>query len=275
MADKRMFSKLIVDSDAFLDMPLSTQALYFHLSMRADDEGFINNPKKIMRMISASQNELEILIGKRFILVFDSGVIVIKHWKIHNWIRTDRIKPTVNSIERMQLVIKDNGSYTEGQADVRQVSDKCPHSTVQISIDKISNNTYSLPSDYIEDIGIIVDDFVDKFNEAFIKQIPDQDKSAIRNSIYKNKKAIEAEYITIEIFLKTVLKRILDLASDAKKAGKPIGMPVNYFFKGCFGPDKYLWRQTRQEENENKGGYHKPLMRKFEQEHSPVAGIKL
>jgi len=135
------------------------------------------------------------------------------------------------------------------------------------------NNTYCTPSGYIEDIGAVVDNFVDKFNEAFIKNIPDKDKAAIRNSIYKHKKAIEAEYITIEIFLKTVLKRMIDLASDAKKTGKPIDFPSNYFFKGCFGPDKYLWRQTRQEEN--MGGYHKPLMKEFEQKHSPVAGIKL
>ena len=89
MATRRMFSQSITDSDAFLDMPLSTQALYFHLSMKADDDGFVNSPKRIQRNIGASDDDLKILIAKRFILVFESGIIVIKHWKIHNYIQSD------------------------------------------------------------------------------------------------------------------------------------------------------------------------------------------
>jgi hypothetical protein len=107
-----MFAKTIIDSDAFIDMPLSTQALYFHLSMRADDEGFINNPRKIMRMIGASDDDLKVLIGKRFIIPFESGIVVIKHWKIHNYIRGDRKKDT-NYVEEMALLAeKENGTYT-------------------------------------------------------------------------------------------------------------------------------------------------------------------
>ena len=123
MAERRMFAKTIIDSDAFLDMPLSTQALYFHLSMRADDEGFINNPKKIMRMISASNNDIDILIAKKFIIPFDSGIVVIKHWKIHNYIRGDRITATKYEDEKALLSVKDNGAYTLN--NVRQLSDKC------------------------------------------------------------------------------------------------------------------------------------------------------
>ena len=108
-----MFAKTIIDSDAFIDMPLSTQALYFHLSMRADDEGFINNPKKIQRMIGGSDDDLKLLIAKRFILPFDSGVVVIKHWKIHNYIQKDRFKETLYKEERSQLTVKKNGAYTE------------------------------------------------------------------------------------------------------------------------------------------------------------------
>lgn len=113
MAERRMFAKTIIDSDPFLDMPLSTQALYFHLSMRADDDGFINNPKKIQRMIGASDDDLKVLIMKRFILPFDSGVVVIKHWRMHNYIRNDRYKETVYQEEKSQLLLKENGSYTE------------------------------------------------------------------------------------------------------------------------------------------------------------------
>jgi hypothetical protein len=107
-----MFAKTIIDSDAFLDMPMSTQALYFHLSMRADDDGFINNPKRIQRMIGASDDDLKLLIAKSFIITFESGVVVIKHWKIHNYIRNDRYKPTTYEDEKALLVEKDNKAYT-------------------------------------------------------------------------------------------------------------------------------------------------------------------
>lgn len=113
MAERRMFAKTIIDSDAFLDMPLSAQALYFHLSMRADDDGFINNPKKIQRMIGASDDDCKLLILKRFIITFESGVIVIKHWRIHNYIQKDRYKPTIYQEEKSQLAVKENKAYTE------------------------------------------------------------------------------------------------------------------------------------------------------------------
>lgn len=112
MAERRMFAKTIIDSDMFLDMPLSTQALYFHLSMRADDEGFINNPRKIQRMIGASDDDLKVLAAKKFIIPFDSGIVVIKHWKIHNYIRGDRKKETVYIDEMELLTEKENGAYT-------------------------------------------------------------------------------------------------------------------------------------------------------------------
>lgn len=113
MAERRMFAKTIVDSDAFLDMPLSAQSLYFHLAMRADDDGFINNPKKIQRMIGAADDDLKLLIAKRFVLVFESGVIVIKHWRLHNTLRKDRYKPTIYQEEFQKLSLKDDGGYTD------------------------------------------------------------------------------------------------------------------------------------------------------------------
>lgn len=113
MAERRMFAKKIIDSDAFLDMPLSTQSLYFHLSMRADDEGFINNPKRIQRMIGASDDDCKLLIAKGFILVFETGVIVIKHWKIHNYIQKDRFKPTICLEEKREIVTEEDGTYTQ------------------------------------------------------------------------------------------------------------------------------------------------------------------
>ncbi len=112
MAERRMFAKTIIDSDAFLDMPMSTQALYFHLSMRADDDGFINNPKRIQRMVGAGDDDLKLLIAKSFIITFDSGVVVIKHWRIHNYIQNDRYKPTTYAEEKALLSVKPNKAYT-------------------------------------------------------------------------------------------------------------------------------------------------------------------
>lgn len=113
MAERRMFAKTIIDSDAFLSMPMSTQALYFHLAMRADDDGFVNAPRKIARMLGAADDDMKILIGKRYILAFASGVIVIKHWRIHNYLQSDRYKPTLYQEEKATLVLKGNKSYTE------------------------------------------------------------------------------------------------------------------------------------------------------------------
>ena len=112
MAQKRMFSQQIIDSDAFLEMPLSAQALYFHLSMRADDDGFVNNPVKIGRIINASSDDLKILLAKNFIISFQNGVIVIKHWRINNYLRKDRYTETVYLDEKAQLDVKENGAYT-------------------------------------------------------------------------------------------------------------------------------------------------------------------
>ena len=112
MAERRMFAKTIADSDAFLEMPQTSQNLYFHLSMRADDDGFVNNPKRIQRMVGCSDDDMRILIGKSFIIPFESGIIVIKHWRINNYIQKDRYKPTVYQDEYAQLKIKENGAYT-------------------------------------------------------------------------------------------------------------------------------------------------------------------
>ena len=113
MAERRMFTQKIVDSDAFLDMPLSSQVLYFHLAMRADDDGFVNNPKKITRYIGAAEDDLKLLLAKRFILGFESGVIVIKHWRMHNAIKKDRYHPTEYKDEMAMLELKGNNAYTE------------------------------------------------------------------------------------------------------------------------------------------------------------------
>lgn len=112
MAQRRMFAKTIIDSDAFLDMPHSTQLLYFHLAMRADDDGFINNPKNIIRMIGCKDDDLKILLIKKFLLPFESGVVVIKHWQVHNYIQKDRYTETKYKEEKTMLQLDENKEYT-------------------------------------------------------------------------------------------------------------------------------------------------------------------
>lgn len=133
MAKKRMFSIDIVGSDAFLDLPYSAQCLYFQLGMRADDDGFVGNPKTIQRIAGTKASDLELLVKKRFLLQFPSGVVVIKHWKINNQIQKDRYTPTVYTEEYQSLYIKDNKAYTEmDKGCIQSVSEM----DTQISIDK-------------------------------------------------------------------------------------------------------------------------------------------
>jgi hypothetical protein len=126
LAERRMFAKTIIDSDAFLDMPMSARLLYYDLGMRADDDGFVNSPKKIQRIIGCSDDDVKLLIAKKFIIPFESGIIVIKHWKINNLIRSDRYSETKYKVERSMLEHDENNSYrlTNGMPDDNHVVDK-------------------------------------------------------------------------------------------------------------------------------------------------------
>ena len=125
MGERRMFTRKITESDAFLDMPSSTQMLYFHLAMNADDDGFVNNPKKIQKMCGAADDDFKLLIAKSFVILFDSGIAVIKHWKMHNYIQSDRYKPSDYVEEKSMLGIKKNKAYTldESKMEIRCIPD--------------------------------------------------------------------------------------------------------------------------------------------------------
>ena len=146
MAERRMFTKRITESDAFLDMPSSTQMLYFHFSMNADDDGFVNNPKKIQKMCGASDDDFKLLIAKSFIILFDSGIIVIKHWKMHNYIQADRYRPTDYVEEKSMLGIKSNKAYT---LDVSKMDTECIQNGYigKVSIGKVSIDKNSIDKD--------------------------------------------------------------------------------------------------------------------------------
>ena len=136
MAEKRMFSTRIIDSDAFLEMPLSTQALYFHLSMRADDDGFLNNAKRIMDMIKANQNDYDLLLAKSFIIQFPDGICVIKHWRINNYIRKDRYHETVYTEEKELLTVKKNGAYSLNSSNSDIGIPDCNHMDTESRVEK-------------------------------------------------------------------------------------------------------------------------------------------
>lgn len=134
MAERRMMSKSIIKSDTFLDMPATTQNLYFHMLLDADDDGFINAPKSIMRMIGAKDDDMKVLTAKQFVIPFESGVVVIKDWKIHNYIQNDRYKPSTLP-ERDLLNIQKDKTYTL-KSDVSRMDTECIQ-TVSIGKDRI------------------------------------------------------------------------------------------------------------------------------------------
>ena len=160
MAQRRMFNQCIVFSDAFLDMPLSARCLYFTLGMVADDDGFIGNPKSIMRQCGSSQDDLLILIDKKFVIPFEDGVVVIKHWRINNYLQKDRYKETTYLDDKDQLIVKENGAYSlKNESCIQNVyTDK----------NSIDNNIYipeleSTEFDYSE--TTIYDNIINYLNE--------------------------------------------------------------------------------------------------------------
>ena len=145
MAERRMFTKKITDSDAFIELSSSTQALYFHLNQGADDDGFNNQVQNAMFKAHASIDDLKVLLMKNFIIRFESGVIVIKHWRMHNTLRKDRYTPTSFQEELSGLDIKDNGSYTLINDGCQMVAKRLP----QDSIGKVSKDKDSIDKDSI------------------------------------------------------------------------------------------------------------------------------
>ena len=142
MANRRMFSLSVVDTDLFLDMPQSTQNLYFHLGMRADDDGFVSNTKKIMKMIGATEDDIKLLVAKQYIIPFDSGIIVIKHWRMNNYLRNDRYKETNYKEEKGKIVVDENLVYQMDTIGIHRLGKD------SIGKDKYKNNNKEEIFDY-------------------------------------------------------------------------------------------------------------------------------
>ena len=230
MANKAIFSKTIIDTDAFLEMPATTQNLYFHLNMHADDDGFIGNPKRIGRMIGASDDDFKILIAKKFIIVFESGVIVIKHWRIHNTLSKMRYKETSYLDEKSQLLIKENNAYSldegkplddsrlveMGKRQVRRTVDEQETnlSKDKLSKDKLSEDKPSKKKSAKADLNGMIDSFTgnEELKEALkafldmrksIKK-PIQTEYAFKLALNKLKQLSDSDSIRIEIVNQSV-----------------------------------------------------------------------
>ena len=215
MAERRMFAKTIVLSDAFLDMPLSARCLYFTLGMFADDDGFVNSPKGIMRQCGASEDDMKVLISKKFVLLFESGVIVIKHWRINNYLRGDRYKATKYLDEKSELNVDENGAYTFGIPSMGLPSiDKDSIGKESIDKDNMSDEPTETAKKVKHKYGeyknvLLTDEELEKLKEEY----PDYLERIERLSSYvaSTGKKYKSHYATIR-----------NWARNEKKADKPV-----------------------------------------------------
>ncbi|UXV60057.1 conserved phage C-terminal domain-containing protein [Lactococcus cremoris] len=166
MAQRRMFSKKIVETDFFMEMSPTAKLLYFYLNMSADDDGFVGNPKTIKLISGATDDDLKILIAKQFIIPFDSGVIVIKDWKIHNYIQKDRYNQTQYLDEKKQLLVEENGTYTKCIQDVSSLDTQVRLGKSKDRLGK-SNNTMSDKSDDVIPYSEIISYLNEKTGRSF------------------------------------------------------------------------------------------------------------
>ena len=241
MAERRMFAKTVIDSDAFLDMPMSTQALYFHLAMRADDDGFINNSKRIQRMIGASDDDFKVLIAKQFIIPFETGVIVIKHWKMHNYIQKDRYKPTIYETEKQALLLDKKGVYT--RSDTECIQDVYNSDTQ----DRIGKDRLELGKDKEKkERKTSFDDAIDKYTSN------DELKETIIDFI-KMRKLIKAPMT--DRALKGIFKELDKLGRNDEEKIAILEQSIERSWRGVFAISKPKQHQEQQQEQANDDVY--------------------
>ena len=212
-----MFAKTIVLSDAFLDMSLGARCLYMTFGMLADDDGFVNAPKSIMRQCGASEDDFKVLIAKKFIIPFESGVIVIKHWRINNYLQKDRIQPTKYQDELQELMVEKNGAYSKNDADVyteNVYTDKNSIDKDSIGKDSINNNILSgkksdneKKNTFSEEISKIINYLNDVLGTRYTT------KSKSTNSMIKGR--LEEGH-TVDDFIKVIDNKHKEWGEDPK-----------------------------------------------------------
>jgi hypothetical protein len=213
MAEKRMIKKSVVDSDMFLDMPVTAQNLYFHLNIRADDDGFIDNPKKVQRMIGSCDDDMKLLIAKQFLLIFDSGVLVIKHWRLHNTLRKDRYSPTIYKNEFALLGLSDSNEYVFSDVLNTIGTEWQPTGNV----DKIREDKRRIEKNREEKISLDLDKSKDIPKKP---RTPKEDKKIYGE--YKNVQLTDKEHdaLIVQKGLKVVEEAIIKLDEYKEQTGK-------------------------------------------------------
>lgn len=188
MAQRRMFSRKITETDRFLEMPLSSQALYFHLNMGADDEGFIDKTKTIQRTIGASDDDMKLLIAKGFLIPFDSGLVVIRHWRIHNYIRSDRFQSTLYQSEKAQLEFGKSKT-----ADLKPLENVIPNGYQMDTQVRLSEG--SLDEDSLTTYPTVLDNEEEDIPyKEIISYLNEKANRNYRPNIQKNKTLIKARW---------------------------------------------------------------------------------
>lgn len=241
MAQRRMFSRKITESDSFLDMPLSTQVLYFHLNMGADDDGFVGNAKTIKRMIGASDDDLKLLISKEFIFPFDSGVVVIRDWRIHNYIRKDRYNETYYKSEKAMIEVKENNQYKVIDNNNSKCHTNCIPTVDQVSYQmdtqvRIGKDRLELGKDRLattaavaenNDVSVTSQDATDKKEIRQEKELDNSSSSSANIQqvlyFYQNNFGVMSPYIhyDLEDWAKTLSPELVIRAMQkASEAGK-------------------------------------------------------
>jgi hypothetical protein len=194
MAQRRMFSPQIVCSEEFLTMPVSSRELYFQLGMQADDDGFIQ-PKLIMKLTGAGDDDLKVLLAKRFLLAFDGGVVVIKHWLIHNLIQKDRYHPTRFQDEKKLLFIKENKAYTENDVSVNKM-------LTEVRLGKVKEDKRESSLNFLKEIS---KEEIQEFTLKF--KCEDANVKTKANALYDYCKAKGRVYKNYKSFLSNALRK--------------------------------------------------------------------
>lgn len=230
MAKRRMFSLDIIDTDLFMEMPQSSRLLYYELCMRADDDGFVSSPKKIMKMVGCNEDDFRVLTTKQFIIPFDTGIVVIKHWKIHNYIQKDRYKETIYLDEKNELYQEKNGTYTKCIQDGYTGKDRLELG--KVSIGKVSQGN----NDHDDDLfDFIQNNFGRMLRPAEIEEITKWDDNEVTRHAIKQA-MLNGAYSTnyINTILDSYKAKNITTVVEAQKADKK-------------------FRERKEEENKYKG----------------------
>lgn len=240
MAQKRMFDKSVIRRDDFIEMPDSTQNLYFHLSMDADDDGFVDNWKSIMRMTGKKEDDMKLLIAKNFVIPFDTGVIVIKHWRLNNYLRKDRYTETKYLKEKSNLIIGENEEYSLGIPVGIPVGNPDKNSIDKNSIDNIKENKENVIEYFSNNIHSItpieyqkLEYWLNEFNEDIIKK-------AIDISVINGKRSLAYIEAILKSWKQKGYKILIDIEQEVKsKNNKDAIIP------------SWLGKEIKEEENDD------------------------